>query len=76
MYSRTTFSAGLGALGVVLSFAAGWAYWQTQVPQQAWVLDRSEQIVSDVSPGQVVKAAFRLKNTSGRFLHILGCSVC
>ncbi|HEY7314872.1 MAG TPA: hypothetical protein VH643_36335 [Gemmataceae bacterium] len=61
-------------LGLLL--AAGWFYWDTKAPPDAWVLDLSEQILSGISPDQEVSASFHLKNTSRRSLRILGGSAC
>lgn len=76
MTSRVTVSTLAGVLSIFGVFAAGWAYWQTKPPAEVWVLDPRERILSDVLPGQDVRVDFRLKNTSGRSLQLLGGSAC
>ena len=66
-----------GALLLVgLLLAGGWAYWDNQTPRDSWVLDRTEQVLSAITPGQQVKAPFRLTNSSRRSLRILGSDAC
>jgi len=68
---------GCGCLFLAgLLLAGGWMYGEPQTSGDAWTLDRTEQTLSSVSPGQEVKVAFRLKNTSRRPLRIVGGSSC
>ena len=64
------------ALLAGLLLGAVWTYQATQPPGEAWMPDRSEQVLCDVSIGQELNVAFRLKNTSRRRLRILGAEAC
>jgi len=59
-----------------LFLAGGWLCCDTQPPGYAWVLDRTEQVLSGVAAGQEVKVKFLLKNTSRRSLRLLGGEAC
>jgi hypothetical protein len=61
-------------LGLLL--AAGWASWSEPPSDNAWVVERSEQIVSGATVGEELYVAFTLRNTSSRPRRILGAEAC
>lgn len=76
MNHRLPHYLGISLLVAGLLLAAGWMYWESQTSGDAWIIDRTEEMIADVSPGQEVKIVFRLHNSSRRSLRIVGSSTC
>ncbi len=74
--NRLVWAGACGSLLLAGLLLGGWAWWESQPPSEAWTVDRSEEVLSGVAPGQKVKVSFSLKNVGRRPLRLLGLSAC
>lgn len=63
-------------LSLTLAVAAAWVYWKQTPPEDAWVLDESERIITDLVPGEKQQTSFHLHNKGRLPRRILGCQTC
>lgn len=74
---RIVVPTAIGAFGIIgLFLAVRCAAWWGQPEGDAWIVDRSEQVLSGLSSGKEVEVLFRLKNVAHRPLRVLGGLAC